>query len=297
MTHIPVLTNEVIKNLNIQKDDIVFDGTVGHAGHAKEICLRLGREGKFIGVDSDSDAIKRAKEVLLKCKTEVILREGNFRNIDKTLSSVGEGKVNKIFLDLGTRMDQILNSERGFTFRKDEPLLMTFKKNPGSGDVTAFEILNEWEQENIKDILYGYSDEKYAKRISAAIVERRKKHPIETTLSLVTILEKVLPSRYKKGKIHFATKTFQAIRIAVNDEIGALKEGLKKGFDKLENGGRFAVISFHSVEDRVVKRFFREKYVQKKALRLTKKPIIPTREEARENPASRSAKLRIIEKI
>jgi len=297
MAHIPVLLDEVIENLDIQKGEILLDGTLGNGGHGKIICGHLGKAGRYIGIDMDSDAIDTAKEALSKCNTEVILREDSFRNLDKVLLSLGIKKVNKILFDLGTRMDQIKVSDRGFTFRKDEPLLMTFKKKPGTSDVTAEVILNEWEQETIADIIYGYGEEKYSRKIAAAIVEKRKKHPLKTTMSLVSILDEVLPERYKRGKTHFATKTFQAIRMAVNDELESLKDGLRKGFDELDSGGRFAVISFHSLEDRVVKRFFRDRYTQGEALRITKKPITPTQDEISKNPASRSAKLRVIEKI
>ncbi len=301
MVHIPVLLNEVLESLDIKQNDIVFDGTLGNGGHAQAICKKLGNGGKYIGVDLDKDAIEASKKVLSdlnkEINAEIILREDSFRNLDGVLDSVSVGNVTKILFDLGTRMDQIVDSERGFTFRNDEQLLMTFKKDPNTGNTTAREILNEWEQKSIADIIYGYGEEKYARRIAAAIVEKRQINPIETTLSLVSILDEVLPERYKRGKTHFATKTFQAIRIAVNDELEALKDGLEKGFERLESGGRFAVISFHSLEDRIVKRFFRDKYTQKKAIRINKKPIIATQAETKENPASRSAKLRVIEKL
>jgi 16S rRNA (cytosine1402-N4)-methyltransferase len=193
-------------------------------------------------------------------------------------------------LDLGLSSDQFETSGRGFTFQKDEPLLMTFKKNPTEHDLTADEIVNTWDEANIADIIYGYGDERYSRRIAKSIVESR---PIKTTFELVEAVKLGTPSAYHRGRINPATKTFQALRITVNDEINTLKEGLRKGFEALNPGGRMAVISFHSIEDRVTKRFFKEVGGNI----LTKKPIVPSDEEKIRNPRSRSAKLRIIEKL
>ena len=234
----------------------------------------------------------------------------SYRNLDKVLDGLGMPKANRIMLDLGLSSDQFETSGRGFSFQRNEPLLMTFKSpkadivaNSGDYVLTARDIVNKWEEENIADIIYGYGDERYSRRIARAIVESRAERPIETTFDLVDIIKKATPSKYHHGKIHPATKTFQALRITVNDEIGALKEGLAKGFDRLAPGGRMAIISFHSIEDRLVKNFYKEKSVRAAdgsgpaGRLLTKKPLTPSDREAAENPRSRSAKLRIIEKI
>jgi 16S rRNA (cytosine1402-N4)-methyltransferase len=173
---------------------------------------------------------------------------------------------------------------------------MTFKETPTEEDLTAREIVNTWEESSIADIIYGYGEETYARKIAKGIIEARAVHPIETTFDLVLAIKNATPSRYHKGRIHPATKTFQALRITVNDEIGALKEGLSKGFERLAPGGRMAIISFHSIEDRIVKHFYKEKAAEGRGLIITKKPITPSEQEVSENPRSRSAKLRIIEK-
>ena len=200
-------------------------------------------------------------------------------------------------LDLGLSSDQFETSGRGFTFKNDEPLLMTFKKNPDQGDLTAYQIVNTWEEENIADVIYGYGEEKYSRRIAKAIVNYREKKAIEKTSELVEIISNSVPVFYKRGRIHPATRTFQALRIAVNDELNTLKRGLERGFARLASGGRIAVISFHSLEDRIVKNFNKEKEELEQARIITKKPIVPSEDEVRENPRSRSAKLRILEKI
>jgi len=174
---------------------------------------------------------------------------------------------------------------------------MTMKDKPGKGDTTAYDIVNFWSEESLADIIYGYGEERFARRIAKTIVDARQKKEIKTTKELVTIIEQAVPAKFRKGKIHCATKTFQALRIAVNDELGALEEGLAKGFDFLKKGGRMSVISFHSLEDRIVKRFCKQKEKEQKAILINKKPIIATSEEIRINNRSRSAKLRIIKKI
>lgn len=180
---------------------------------------------------------------------------------------------------------------------RDEPLLMTMKENPSPEDITAKDVVNTWGEESLADIIYGYGEEKQSRRIAKEIVEFRKKQKIETTFDLVKIIENTIPARFRRGKIHCATKTFQAIRIAVNDELGALSAGLEKGFNALRAGGRMSVISFHSLEDRVVKRFYKTKESEGKAILINKKVILADEKEIKNNPRSRSAKLRILEKI
>ena len=300
VVHKSVLLQEVIDGLNIQKGDIFVDGTLGNGGHLEEVVKRFGNTAVMIGIDQDHDAISRATARLEAYKCPIHYVEGNFRDIQTILKSLNFEKVDKILFDIGLSSNQFEESGRGFSFQKDEPLLMTFRKDLKEGDLTAKEILNNWELENINTILSSYGEEQFAWKIANAIVERRKIKPIETTFELVEIVKSATPNFYHHRKIHPATKTFQALRITVNDEIESLKDGIKNGFELLNYGGRLAVISFHSLEDRVVKKFFSAKGGSasggKEGIIITKKPIVPTDEEVKENPRSRSAKLRIIEK-
>ncbi len=302
MIHKTVLLNEAIENLNLKSGSIFFDGTLGRAGHSAKVCSEFGGKVKVIAVDKDLSAIKNAEKILslagqakIGCDYKLVLSD--YRNIDVVLKDLNIQKVDAILLDLGLSSDQLENSGRGFTFKNNEPLQMTFSESPAKNILTAEIILNNWKEETIADILYGYSDERYARRIAKAIVEERLKKEIKTTDELVEIIRNAVPASYRKGKIHFATKTFQALRIAVNDEISALKEGMEKGWNLLNKEGRMAIISFHSVEDREVKNFFRDKSKSKEGKLINKKPITPSEYELKENPRSRSAKLRIIEKI
>lgn len=294
--HIPVLLKEVLENLDLKKGDTVIDGTFGGGGHTREICKLIGSSGTLVGIDLDQSALDEASEKLKDKKCKVVLERENFRNLDKVLSKIGIKKVDAVLLDLGFSSDQIEYSNRGFSFQKNEPLLMTLSDSPNEEDLTAKEIVNEWDEENIADVIYGYGEEKFSRQIAKKIVEFRKERPIETTQDLVGVIEKAVPNWYKHKKIHFATKTFQALRITVNDEINALKEGLTKALVALEKDGRVAVISFHSIEDRAIKQFFNNKKQEGVGQVITKKPIIPSRDEVKSNPRSRSAKLRVFQK-
>jgi 16S rRNA (cytosine1402-N4)-methyltransferase len=293
--HKTVLLNEAIESLSLKQGSIYFDGTLGGAGHTFKVCSDFSGKVRIIATDRDQGAIRRAQEKLSKTNCKYDLVYSDYRNIDNVLKNLNVEKVDAILFDLGLSSDQLDASGRGFSFKNDEPLLMTFSENEER--VTAEIILNNWNEETIADIIYAYSDEKFSRKIARAIVESRKRQPIKTTFDLVRIIESAVPSFYKRGKIHFATKTFQALRICVNDEISALKEGMKKGWELLNKGGRIAIISFHSVEDREVKNFFREKAKKGEGKLINKKPITPKDEEIRENSRSRSAKLRTIEKI
>ncbi len=295
--HKPVLLKEVINILDIQPNDKVLDGTVGGGGYLKEICSLLGREGIIIGLDQDNSALEAVEDWFSSKKCRVELINENFRNLDKVLSSLKIKKVNKIVLDLGISSDQLDKSGRGFSFQKNEPLLMTLKNKPKEDDLTAKEIVNNWDEQNLADIILGYGEERFAKKIALSLCGVRKQKPIKTTFDLVEIIEKAVPEWYRHKKIHFATKTFQALRITVNDEIETLKKGLEKSFEYLDKEGRIAIVSFHSKEDGIIKRFFKDKKNKQTGILITKKPIIPTREEIQQNPRSRSAKLRVIEKI
>jgi len=295
--HKTVLLNEAIDGLNLKMGSIFFDSTLGGGGHSEKVCKDFKGKVRIIAVDQDKDALARAERKLsaVGCRADLIL--SNFRRIDKVLETLGVRKIDAILLDLGLSSDQFESSGRGFSFQVNEPLLMTFSAEGEKETITAKKIVNGWSQETIADILFGYADEKYARRIARVIVEEREDKPIMTTFDLVGLIRKAVPVAYTKGKIHFATKTFQALRIAVNDEIESLKEGLQKGFEVLNIGGRIAVISFHSTEDRVVKSFNKEKSLQSLGKIITKKPITPSDEEIEKNFRARSAKLRILEKI
>ncbi len=288
--HKTVLLNETIDGLNLSGDSKVLDCTFGGGGHSLEVCKRYPKV-KITVIDQDGSVWEKAKSKFEDSGCDIKFINRNFRDLD-TL-----GNFDGIIFDLGLSSDQLENSGRGFSFTKDEPLLMTMKENQQPEDVTAEYAVNHWEEKNLADIIYGYGEERYSCRIAKAIVEARKKAPIKTTFELVKIIEGSVPAVYRRGKIHCATRTFQALRMAVNDELETLKVGLGKGFKALKSGGRMSVISFHSLEDRIVKNFFRDKNKKGEALLINKKPIIAGSEELKTNNRARSAKLRILKKI
>lgn len=297
MKHITVLKDETINGLEIQSGDIVVDGTLGGGGHTFEIIRRFGPEVKIIGIDFDKDSIERTKTLIGDTPCDVVYKTIGFQELDKVLKELNLNHVDKILLDLGLSSFQLEVAGRGFSFLKDEPLLMTMKKHPDEKDLTALYIVNNWEEENLADIIYGFGEEKYSRKIAKAIVEQRKKKEIKTTFDLVEIIKDAVGGYYKKMKIHPATRTFQALRIATNAELINLQEVIKKGFKLLSPKGRIAIITFHSLEDRIVKHEFRKLKEEGYANIINKKPIVPSESEIINNPRSRSAKLRIIEKI
>ncbi|MES3031100.1 MAG: 16S rRNA (cytosine(1402)-N(4))-methyltransferase RsmH [Patescibacteria group bacterium] len=296
LVHTTVLLHESIDGLLVHPGDIYLDGTLGSGGHA--LCALEKTRGSItvIGLDRDAEALKRSEERLKGFKN-VVLKEASYAELDTVLDELNIRKVQCIMLDLGLSSDQFETSGRGFTFKNDEPLLMTFKKDLVEGDLTAKVIVNTWEEGNLADVIYGYGEERYARRIARGIAQYREKKEIETTQELVEIISSSVPIFYRRGRLHPATRTFQALRIAVNDELNTLKKGLEKGFEKLDSKGRMAVISFHSLEDRIVKNFYKEKAEEGKGIIQTKRPLTASSKEVSENPRSRSAKLRIIEKI
>ena len=297
MIHETVLLKETVDGLNLKVGDTVFDGTLGGGGHSEYVAKTFGKEVKIIAVDRDSEALVRAEERLKAAHANYSLKLSDYRKIDEVMAELGIKEVQGIILDLGLSSNQLDESGRGFSFKNDEPLYMTFATPSDNPLVTAMSIVNSWGEATLADIIYGYADERYAKRIAKKIVEERRAKEIKTTNELVEIVRQAVPAVYRKGKIHFATKTFQAIRMAVNDELGALQEGLQRGFERLSKGGRMSIISFHSGEDRIVKNFFRDLSKDKKGVLVNKKIITASEEELRKNPRARSAKLRIIEKI
>jgi len=297
MTHIPVLKDESIDGLFIKKKDTIIDGTLGGGGHTYEMIKCFGKDIKIIGLDLDIDAKIRTEKLIGDTPKDFIFVNKGFQDIDKVLKDLGIREVDGILLDLGISSFQLEVAGRGFSFLKDEPLLMTMKKDLTEEDLTAKEIVNTWDEENIADIIYGFGEEKYSRKIAKAIVESRIEKEIETTFDLVNIIQDAVGGYYKGLRIHPATRTFQALRIATNSELSNLEQVIEKGFQSLKIGGHMSIISFHSLEDRIVKRAFVGLKEKGLARIITKKPIIPTEDEIKINPRSRSAKLRLLEKI
>jgi 16S rRNA (cytosine1402-N4)-methyltransferase len=290
--HTPVLLQEVIDVLALNPDDIVVDGTLGGAGHAKAILDTLGPNGTYLGIDADKGAIERAHQ-LIGDDPRYHTALGNYRNIDLYVKNAQLPRVDKVLLDLGLSSDQLHQDDnRGFSFQNDEPLKMTYSALPQKETVTAWHVVNEWSESSLQDIIFGFGGERHARRIAHAIVEAREEKPIQTSKRLAEV---VATAVHRKSHIHPATKTFQAIRMAVNDELGALEEVLQKAIQLLTPEGRIAVISFHSLEDRIVKRTFRTWEETGLGKRITKRPIVPKREESNANKRARSAKLRCFE--
>ena len=290
--HTPVLLQQIIATLAVRPNDTIVDGTAGGGGHAAALLGALGPKGTYVAIDADSDALQRVGD-RLHHDQRLILLHGNFRNIDRHLASVGIPAFDRLILDLGFSSDQLETSGRGFTFARTEPLVMTIHDKAGPGTTTAWHVVNDWSEESFADVLYGFGGERNARKIAHAITMAREVHPIETTTELADIVSSVI---HRRGKTHPATKTFQAIRMAVNDELGALKDALRIAVQLLRPKGRIAIITFHSLEDRIVKRTFLDWEHQGLGKRVNKHVIVPDRSEVVSNPRSRSAKLRVFEK-
>lgn len=295
--HIPVLLQESIEGLSIKEGGVYVDCTTNRGGHSAKIAEILGENGTLICIDLDDIALGEARARLetMKKLPKLHFIKSNYRYLPSIIKDLKLTHVDGILADLGISSEELDESGRGFTFRYDEPLLMTFDAHPEEDTTTAYDIVNSWSESTIADILYGFADERYGRRIARAIVEERDKAPIKTTFELVSVIEKAVPALYRHRKIHFATKTFQALRMAVNDELGSISDLLKALPQILASNGRAAIITFHSTEDRIVKNLFREQQDTLKPI--TKKPIIPTEEELQHNPRARSAQLRIVERI
>lgn len=293
--HTSVLMQEVLDALQVKPSDTVVDATLGGAGHFKELLAALGEGGVIVGIDADTAAVERGREAYAEDRRPerpvAHLVNDNFRNLARVLERLGIGRVDKILFDLGWSGYQIA-APRGFSFQNDEPLLMAY----GEGGETAADIVNSSSETELADIIFTYGEERFARGIARAIVAARAKGRILTTGRLVAAITAGTPKRYHEGKIHPATKTFQALRIAVNDEIGALREGLAAALDSLACGGRLAVISFHSIEDRIVKNMLRDASQNGFGEVTTKKPVSPSRAEVLANHRARSAKLRVFER-
>lgn len=288
--HIPVLLHESITALDIQPKEVIVDGTFGGGGHSSEILKAHGGDITLICVDLDEDAATRFSKAFEK--TNACFVHDNYKNAEAILLKAGVSKVHKVLLDIGTSSFQIDGNERGFSFQHDGLLQMTLSKEGSHTGFNAGDIVNSWDESSIADIIFYYGEDPFARKIAKAIVQARATAPITTSKALADIIAGAVK---RKGRLHPATKTFQALRIAVNDELSVLKEALSAWWGKLHPGGRIAVISFHSLEDRIVKQWMVAQEEPKRVI--TKKPITPTQEEIINNPRSRSAKLRIIEKL
>jgi 16S rRNA (cytosine1402-N4)-methyltransferase len=289
--HIPVLLKETIEYLNVKPNTNFIDATFGEGGHSLEILKNNGPRGKVLGIEVDKDLYKKTKQREIP---RLILVNDSYVNLKKIVQERKFKPISGIVFDLGMCSWHIDESRRGFSFLKNEPLDMRFDVN---NSLTAFEIINFWPSDEIEEIIRKYGEERYAKKISEAIREARKKERISSTLQLVNLLKRVLPRNYENHRIHFATRTFQALRIAVNHELENIEKGIREGIEILNPQGRIVVISFHSLEDRIVKNIFKDFEKRGIIKILTKKPIIPSSEEIKQNYRAHSAKMRVAQKL
>ena len=307
-SHKSVLLDECIEALAIRPDGIYLDGTLGGAGHSCEIAARL-TTGRLIGVDRDPVALAAATERLAPFADRVTTVHSNFSELEKILDNLGIAAVDGMLFDLGVSSPQLDEAERGFSYMADAPLDMRMNREDS---LSAWDVVNTWSQEELRRILYDYGEERYAPQIAAAIIRNRENAPVESTLQLVDIIRSAMPAQALREKQHPAKRSFQAIRIAVNDELGAVSKLMRCAFPRLNKGGRLAVITFHSLEDRIVKSEMQQaskgctcppKFPvcvcgKKPLVRLvTRKPIVSAAAELEENPRARSAKLRVAEKL
>lgn len=307
--HTSVLLNECIQGLNINPNGIYVDGTLGGAGHSKEICKRISKYGRLIGIDKDKHALQHAINVLKVYETNVTFIHDNFSNIKQILFNNNITQIDGMLMDLGVSSYQLDEATRGFSYMHDAPLDM---RMDCTSYLSAYNVVNEYDEKLICSIIKEYGEERWAKRIAEFIVKERNKKPIKTTFELVSIIKKAVPKAVRIDGPHPAKRTFQAIRIEVNNELAILKETVNSIVSSLKVGGRICIITFHSLEDRIIKRAFKELENpctcprefpvcvcnKKQEIKvITKKPVIPSEEEIANNHRSRSAKLRIAEKI
>lgn len=307
--HITVLLNEAVDGLNIKEDGIYVDCTLGGAGHSTEIAKRLSGSGRLIAFDQDDIAINNAKKVLEPYLDRVTFIKSNFKYLKEKLNEIGITRVDGVLFDLGVSSPQLDTPERGFSYHHEASLDMRMDQ---SSSLTAYHVVNEWPYEKLVRIFFQYGEEKFSKQIARKIEEHRKNAPIETTLQLVDIIKEGIPAPARRTGGHPAKRVFQAIRIAVNDELGVFEDAIKQAIDVTKVGGRISVITFHSLEDRICKVAFKEKSeipplppglpiipeeFQPILKLVNRKPIIPSEEELEGNNRARSAKLRVAEKI
>lgn len=307
-SHTSVLLNETIENIKIKPDGIYVDGTLGGAGHSSHICERLSATGRLIGIDQDEAAIAAAGKRLEPFQNQVTIIRSNYCDMVPRLAEIGVTGVDGILLDLGVSSYQLDNAERGFTYREDVPLDMRMDQRNA---LSAYEVVNDYSEENLSRILHEYGEERFARKIAHNICVSRQQAPIRTTGELIEIIKRSIPAKIRATGGHPAKRTFQAIRIEVNQELTVLSESLDGMIDLLNDGGRLCVITFHSLEDRIVKNIFRKNEhpctcppefpvcvcgKKSKGTVVTRKPILPGEEEMETNPRSKSAKLRVFER-
>ena len=294
--HIPVLKKEVIQSLGPKANENFIDCTIGFGGHGLALLEIIKPNGRVLGIDWDGESLYRLESKIekLKIKERLILVNDNFANLQEIVKRKKFNSVNGLFLDLGYSSWHLEKSGRGFGFLKDEPLDMRYNEN---SELTAEKIINYYSLEELVKFLKEYGEERFSYKIAQEIIKQRNVKPITRTSQLVEVVKRATPIYYQRKKIHCATKTFQAIRVAVNDELNNLNKVLSSALKVLEEGGRIVVISFHSLEDRIVKRFFKEEAKKNNLIIINKKPVVPSKEEIKNNHRSRSAKLRTAIKI
>ncbi|MGI6703055.1 MAG: 16S rRNA (cytosine(1402)-N(4))-methyltransferase RsmH [Clostridia bacterium] len=307
--HRTVLLDETVEYLRVRPNGIYVDATLGGGGHSLEIVKRLGSGGRLIGIDRDQNAVRAAGKRLEAYLDRTALMHGNFRDIAALVRSCGEKAVDGIVMDLGVSSHQLDEGERGFSYMQDAPLDMRMDRGQ---ELNALEVVNGYDEERLASIIAGYGEERWAKRIATFIVQERKRAPIETTGKLVEVIKAAIPAGARRKGPHPAKRTFQALRIEVNDELGILERAIRDGIGLLKEGGRICVITFHSLEDRKVKQTFRQLEnpctcpprapvcvcgKEPMVRTITRKPIVPTEKEIVQNPRSRSAGLRVAEKL
>ena len=307
--HISILLSECLDSLNIRPDGVYVDATLGGAGHSLHIAQRLTEGGRLISIDRDDMALANAEKRLAEVRDRVTLVKSDFRNIDTAVASCGVEQVDGILFDLGVSSPQLDIAERGFSYMHDAKLDMRMDQQQ---QLSAYEVVNEWDRNEIRRILWEYGEERYAPQIAAAIQRAREQKPIETTLELVDIIRGAMPPQALREKQHPAKRSFQAIRIAVNDELKAVQEAMERSIDLLAPGGRLAVITFHSLEDRIVKNAFRSAAQGCTCPKdfpvcvcgnvpilkvITRKPLVAQPDEVERNPRARSAKIRVAQRL
>jgi len=285
--HIPVLLKETLEALDVKENENYIDCTLNGGGHTKEILKRNGPDGKVLGIEIDKEIFDRVPK-----QERLVAINDSYANLEEIVRKNEFENVKGILFDIGMSSYHVDEAKRGFSFQKDEPLLMSY----GEG-LSAEEIVNDWSEEEIEKIIREYGEENFAKKIAKKIVEKRRGEKIRSTFQLVSIIKEATPGSYHHNKTHFATRTFQALRIAVNDELNNFRSALPQALNVLDKGGRLAAISFHSLEDRIIKEFLKEKEKSGELKIITKKPITPGDGEIQNNPRSRSAKLRTAIKI
>jgi 16S rRNA (cytosine1402-N4)-methyltransferase len=293
MTHIPVMLKETLQYLNLSEGKTIVDATVGMGGHSEAILERLGAGGRLIGIDRDRESLELAAKRLLRFGNAFSPVYGNFTEVNTILQELRISRIDGILFDLGVSSFQLEEPQRGFSFMSEGPLDMRLDRN---SYISAYDLVNNLNEDEISAILWNFGQERWHNRIAHYLVTERQKHPIATTTDLSEAVKAAIPGRYKFQRIHPATRTFQALRLAVNRELEALESAIHKSVNFLDKGGRICIISFHSLEDRIVKLSFKNLASKGLASIITEKPLVPKEEEVTGNPSSRSAKLRVAER-